>query len=168
MSESNYPYNYALRLLTGKDYSEKKLREKLKLKKFTPEEIKTVIDKLNEQGFIREEAYVEARTKAYMNRGYSKNFIKRKISGEVDSLNSDEIEEVFEENQVEEEDQIKKLIIKKMPKIKPKSFEERKKANDKVMRFLMSKGHSPSKAFQYIKKFMYDTQEDEQFSFDHE
>ena len=61
-------YNYAIKLLTGRDYSEVKLKEKLRLKNFDKIVVEKVIAEIKERGFLREESYLEARIKAFMHK----------------------------------------------------------------------------------------------------
>lgn len=144
-------YSYTVKLLTGRDYSEKKLREKLQLKKYPRNIIDEVLSEIKERGFLREESYVEARIKAFMNKGYSKRYILQKISQEAEQINQETITEIFNEYRTTEEDQVKRLIQKKIPKILPIDFEEKKKVFQKILRFVVSKGHNPSLAFKFIK-----------------
>ncbi len=144
-------YSYTVKLLTGRDYSEKKLREKLILKKYPKNVIEDVVGEIKERGFLREESYVEARIKAFMNKGYSKRYILQKISQEAEQINLESIDEIFLEYRMSEEDQVIRLIQKKIPTNLPSNFEEKKKVFQKILRFVVSKGHGPSIAFKYIK-----------------
>lgn len=144
-------YSYTVKLLTGRDYSEKKLREKLILKKYPRNVIDDVLGEIKERGFLREESYVEARIKAFMNKGYSKRYILQKISQEAEQIDPDTIDEIFLEYRTTEEDQIIRLVQKKIPKALPSEFEEKKKIFQKILRFVVSKGHNPSNAFKFIK-----------------
>lgn len=144
-------YSYTVKLLTGRDYSEKKLREKLILKKYPKNIIEEVLTEIKDRGFLREESYVEARIKAFMNKGYSKRYILQKISQEADEIGLEVIDEIFLEYRTTEEDQIIKLIQKKIPRTLPIEFEEKKKVFQKILRFVVSKGHNPGNAFKYIK-----------------
>ncbi len=147
---SQQAYNYLIRLLSGRDYSEHKLREKLKLKKYPANEIDAAINEVKTKGYLREEAYSEARIKAFMNKGYSVNFIKQKLSQEKVQVSNDQITEVFDEYQESELDQIKKLLAKKLKNIsqdKEEAFKEKQKA----ARFALSKGHNPGAVFKVLK-----------------
>ncbi|MCK6596131.1 MAG: RecX family transcriptional regulator, partial [Bacteriovoracaceae bacterium] len=77
-------YNYAVKLLTGRDYSEVKLKEKLRLKNFDKTVVEKVVAEIKERGFLREESYLEARIKAFMNKGYAKKYILQKLTRESD------------------------------------------------------------------------------------
>ena len=57
-------FNYALRLLSRRDYSVKELEQKLR-KKYNEEEIKNTIDKLTERELLNEKLYAERLIKKY-------------------------------------------------------------------------------------------------------
>lgn len=145
-------YNYAIKLLTGRDFSELKLKEKLKLKNFDKAIVEKVIAEIKERGFLREESYLEARIKAFMHKGYAKKYILQKLTSESDKIDMDQIDEVFLEYGIQENDQVLKLISKKQPQLIPTDFEEKKKTFQKILHFVVSKGHSPGLAFQMIKQ----------------
>lgn len=145
-------YNYAVKLLTGRDYSEVKLKEKLRLKNFDKTVVEKVVAEIKERGFLREESYLEARIKAFMNKGYAKKYILQKLTRESDQIEMDQIDEIFQEYQISEQDQVLKLISKKKPQKIPTEFEDKKKVFQKILRFVVSKGHPPSLAFQMIKQ----------------
>lgn len=145
-------YNYAIKLLTGRDYSEVKLKEKLRLKNFDKIVVEKVIAEIKERGFLREESYLEARIKAFMHKGYAKKYILQKLTSESDQIEMDQIDEIFLEYGIQESDQVIKLISKKQPQHIPTDFEEKKKIFQKILRFVVSKGHSPGLAFQMIKE----------------
>ncbi len=57
-------FNYALRLLSRRDYSVKELEQKLR-KKYSEEEIKNTIDKLTERELLNEKVYAERLIRKY-------------------------------------------------------------------------------------------------------
>jgi len=57
-------FNYALRLLSKRDYSVKELEQKLK-KKYSEEEIKNTINRLTERELLNERVYAERLIKKY-------------------------------------------------------------------------------------------------------
>lgn len=144
-------YTYTVKLLTGRDYSEKKLKEKLYQKKVAKDIIEKVLGEIKDKGFLREESYVEARIKAFMNKGYAKKYILQKISQEAQSIQLETVEEIFNEHRMTEEEQVQKLVYKKRPENLPSEFEDKRKLFQKILRFVVSKGHSPSIAFAQIK-----------------
>jgi regulatory protein len=144
-------YSYTVKLLTGRDFSEKKLKEKLFQKKVSKEICEKIIDEIKMKGFLREENYVEARIKAFMNKGYSKKYILQKISQEAQMIDIEFINNLFTEYRVTEEDQINKLIEKKMPNVIPSQFDDNRKLFQKIFRFIISKGHNSTLGFKLIK-----------------
>lgn len=57
-------FNYALRLLSRRDYSVKELEQKL-IKKYSEEEVKNTINKLTERELLNERLYAERLIKKY-------------------------------------------------------------------------------------------------------
>ena len=147
---SQQAYSYLVKLLSGRDYSEHKLREKLKFKKYPANEIDAAINEIKAKGYLREDAYSEARIKAFMNKGYSVNYIKQKLHQEKVQVSNDQITEVFDEYHESELDQIKKLLAKKL-KTLSSDKEEAYKEKQKAVRFALSKGHNPGAVFKVLK-----------------
>lgn len=149
MTESNKAYLTLIRLLSSRDYSEYKLREKLRDRKYTPEEIDTAINLVKEKNYLREEIYAEARAKAFMSKGYSQNFIKQKLGQEHVKVESEFISEIYEENRQTEDEQIEYLIQKKLRN----KFIEDYEQEVKIIRFVLSKGHNMGQVKNLIKKY---------------
>lgn len=137
---SQQAYNYLIKILSARDYSEYKLREKLKAKKFPANEIDTAIEKIKTNGYLQEKNYTEARIKAFMNKGYSVHYIRQKMAQEKLVVENDLIHDVFLEHKTDEAQQIERLARKKIStKESLTSLEEAK-----ILRFLISKGHAYS------------------------
>lgn len=147
---SKQAYSYLVKLLSSRDYSEHKLREKLRDKKFPANEIEGAINEIKERGYLREEAYSEARIKAFMNKGYSISYIRQKLSQEKLSVTEEFIQDIFDEHQLTEADQIVRLFKKKL-KIVSEDREEAQKERQKAIRYVFSKGHNPGLVFQLLK-----------------
>jgi regulatory protein len=143
-------YSYLVKLLSARDYSEHKLREKLKLKKFPANEIEDALNDIKARGYLREEIYTEARVKGFMNKSYSVNYIRQKMAQEHLTVSEESIQEIFDEHHVDEEDQIKKLLAKKLRSISDDK-EEAYKEKQKAARFALSKGHNPGLVFKILK-----------------
>ena len=75
-------YNYLIRLLSARDYSEYKLREKCRQKEFPPEDIDEAIQRVKDQNYLREDQYIEARIKGFMSKNCSPHYIQRKLKEE--------------------------------------------------------------------------------------
>ena len=74
--------DYAIRILSIKDYSIYKMKMKLKERKFSPEEIDVTINKLLEYNYLREEEYARMRIKQLLVKGFSNSYILQKLSQE--------------------------------------------------------------------------------------
>lgn len=147
---SKQAYSYLVKLLSARDYSEHKLREKLREKKYPASEIDDAINEIKARGYLREDAYAEARIKAFMSKGYSVNYIKQKLQVEKLDVSYEVIQDVFDEHGESEIDQIKRLLSKKLRNV-PKDKEEAFKEEQKAVRFALSKGHSPGNIFKTLK-----------------
>lgn len=146
----NKAYLYVIKLLSARDYSEHKLREKMREKKFPADEIENVINEIKAKGHLKEELYAEARIKAFMNKGYSADFIRQKLAQEKVTVTEIEIYDIFDEYHLTENDQIERLLKKKLKTIskdKEKAYNDRQKA----IRFAISKGHRPGAVFKVLK-----------------
>jgi SOS response regulatory protein OraA/RecX len=137
-------YNYCIHLLARQDYSEFKLKQKLKSKKDNlSHEIDEVISKLVDQGLLREENYKRLFIRKWMHKGESEQKIRRRGSQEKLEFTIEEFELVRKELFFDDNDSIEKLIAKKLrSKTIPQDRLEKFKLRDKVLRYLISKGHS--------------------------
>ncbi len=135
-------YQYSLYLLSGQDYSEFKLRQKLRLKQFEQNEIEETIKKLIDKNYLREEEYKRLLAKRWMSKGYSDQMIKRRGQQEDLEFSSEELRDWRDESGRSSDDVITALVSKKLRgKAIPSDREERQKLRDKVSRFLLSKGY---------------------------
>lgn len=143
-------YNYSIHLLARQDYSEFKLRQKLRSKKDNlPHEVDEVLLKLKEKGLLREESYRRLFIRKWMQKGESEHKIRQRGSMEKLTFEDEEFENVSVELGLTDEDSLEKLVTKKLrSKDIPTDFKEKSKLRDKVLRFLISKGH----AFEEAKK----------------
>ncbi len=154
--ESKKAYNYLIRLLTRRDYSRYKLEQKLRERKFSNTAIQESIEEIIRLNYLREDNYIEARIKGFMHKNCSKSFIQSKLAEEFLNVELEKIEAVFNEYEITEEDQIERLIQKKLPHQTPKSlsFEERMKIENKIMRYILSKGHQLGLSRSILKTFL--------------
>lgn len=138
-------YTYSIRLLSQRDYSVYKMKQKLKERQFEMEEIEIVIDKLIEQNYLREEEYKRMRIKQLVVKGFANQYILKKLEQEHLSGTNEEIESLRAEQDLSSSDQIIRLIEKKLRyKEIPTEFQAKMKLKNKVLHFLVSKGHSLS------------------------
>ena len=134
---SNKAYLYLVRILSGRDYSEHRLREKLAEKQYSTNEIESAITDIKARGFLRADAYAETRIKGFMHRGYSSDYIRQKLAEEHLSITDETIESVFKEYGFTSNDQIDRLIRKKIQRKAELDYD----GESKILRYLLSKGH---------------------------
>lgn len=146
---SNKAYLKIIQLLSARDYSEHKLRQKLIASDFPANEIDEAIKLAKEKKYLREEIYAESRAKTFINKGYSQSYINQKLNTENINVNEEFIGEIFEDQATTKEDQIQYLINKKLRGKKIDSYEDQVK----IIRFALSKGHSLSDIKQVLKSY---------------
>lgn len=148
-------YNYCVHLIARQDYSEYKLRQKLRSKpQNLPHMIEEAIQKIKAKGLLREESYRRLFIRKWMMKGESEDKIRKRGSMEKLAFEDHEFEQVSQELGFSDEDSLEKLINKKLRlKTIPTDAKERFKLRDKVMRFLISKGHDFAEAKEAINKY---------------
>jgi regulatory protein len=146
-------YSYSIFLLSRQDYSEFKIRQKLKQKQFLPHEIEETIHKLKNSGYLKEENYRRLFIRKWMLKGESVEKIRNRGAQEKLTFAVEEFGMVENELGISCDDNIEKLIEKKLrSKILPDSFEEKSKLRNKILRYLISKGHSYDAAAKALKR----------------
>jgi len=135
-------YQYALYLLSAQDYSEFKLRQKLRLKQFEQTEIDETLTKLIEKNYLREEEYKRLLARRWIAKGYSDSMIKRRGEQEKLIFAAEELLSWRQDMDRSSEDTISLLVQKKMRgRDLPVDREGKQKLREKVSRFLLSKGY---------------------------
>lgn len=149
-------YNYSIHLLARQDYSEFKLRRKLRSKKDNlPHEVDEVLAALKEKGLLREENYRRLFIRKWMMKGEAEDKIKKRGAMEKLEFDSSEFRQVEIELGFSDEESIEKLISKKLrAKEIPTDKEAKYKLRDKTLRFLISKGHGFQDAKRALEKYM--------------
>jgi regulatory protein len=149
-------YNYSIHLLARRDYSEFKLKTKLRSKKDNlPHEIDEVIVKLKENGLLREENYRRLFIRKWMLKGESEEKIRRRGSLEKLEFYVEEFKLIEKELGFDDSDSIEKLIEKKIRfKEIPKDPIEKFKLRDKILRYLISKGHCYEDSKKVLDRFL--------------
>jgi regulatory protein len=149
-------YNYSIHLLARRDYSEFKLKNKLRSKKDNlPHEIDEVIVKLKENGLLREENYRRLFIRKWMLKGESEEKIRRRGYLEKLDFNVEEFRHIEKELGFDDSDSIEKLIEKKIrSKEIPKDPLEKFKLRDKILRYLISKGHRYEDSKKILGRFL--------------
>lgn len=153
--DSRRIYNYCIHLLARQDYSEFKLRQKLRSKpQNLPHMIDEAIEKLKTRGLLREEAYRRLFIRKWMQKGESAQKIRQRGAMEKLEFDSEEFKAVELELGIGEQDSLEKLINKKLrSKEIPSDYESKSKLRDKVLRFLISKGHSFEESKRALKNY---------------
>jgi regulatory protein len=134
---SQQAFHYLVKILSTRDYSEHKLREKLIEKKYSASEIDSAINEIQIRGYLREDAYTKGRIQGFINKGLSINHIRQKLNQEHLEASDDKIQEMFNENQTSEDQQIERLARKKIGSKTDLKYEDQVK----ILRYLISKGH---------------------------
>jgi SOS response regulatory protein OraA/RecX len=147
-------YNYCIHLLARQDYSEFKLRQKLRSKpQNLPHEIEEALVKLKANGLLREENYRRLFIRKWMMKGESEQKIRQRGAQEKIEFSSEEFRAIEIELGFTDEDSLEKLVEKKLRfKDIPSDPKEKFKLRDKVLRYLISKGHSYEEAKRSIDK----------------
>jgi regulatory protein len=140
-------YSYLVKILSSRDFSEYKLRKKLQERNYPASEIDEAINEIKARNFLREDSYIEARIKAFMNKGYSPSYIEQKLSEEHLKVTQDLIHSIFVEYNLTPEMQIQRLASKKMKNCENIAYEEQ----NKILRYLLSKGHDLTLARKILK-----------------
>lgn len=153
-AKSPKAYTYLVKILSVRDYSEHKLREKLKERKYPADEIEDAISEMKSKGYLREEVYAAARIKALMQKGYSPDYIRQKLDQEHLSASEEEIAVVFTEYRTSPEEQIDRLVRKKMQGKTDFDYTE----ESKILRYLLSKGHDFGDAKKIMKNIITEVQ----------
>jgi regulatory protein len=136
-------YDYCIYLLARQDYSEFKLRQKLRQKLFASPEIDETLLRLKTLGYLKEASYRRLFIRKWMMKGESEDKIRQRGAMEKLEFASEEFELVRKELGSSELDSIEKLVTKKLRnKAIPQDFVEQRKLRDKTLRFLISKGHA--------------------------
>ena len=149
-------YNYSIHLLARQDYSEFKLRRKLRSKKDNlPHEIEEVLSILKTKGLLREENYRRLFIRKWMMKGESEDKIRKRGSMEKLEFETADFTQAETEVGFTDQDSITNLITKKMRgKVIPVEKDLKYKMRDKTLRFLISKGHDFQKARRALEEYM--------------
>jgi SOS response regulatory protein OraA/RecX len=148
---SQTAFQYSIRLLSVRDYSEYKLSSKLKDRGYTQDDIQDTVQRLKELNYLREEEYLKIRVKQLMVKGHSNHFIIHKCQEEQLTPSNELIDAIRNEQGFDNITVINKLVEKKLRnKCIPNDFNEKQKLKAKVCNFLRSKGHDLSECLPII------------------
>lgn len=144
-------YQYAIKLLTLRDYSRFKLANKLTSKGYSDLEVNEVINQLLSLNYLREDNYIRAKVKQLLLKGYSNNYIKRACDQEQLNISEEDIDNLRSEFHLSSDEIIIELINKKLRNKKiPQTYIEKQKLKSKLFFFLQSKGHESQLALKLI------------------
>lgn len=135
--------NYCYALLARREYSKKKITEKLrgKFPEASLEEINEVVLDLEQKNIISDQRFAEVFVRSKINSGWGKNKIKFNLvqKGIPKELIEAEMAKVVPDSEI-----ILELVNRKFKKIlesKPESYDEKMKNKQKIYRFLSSRGY---------------------------
>jgi SOS response regulatory protein OraA/RecX len=135
-------YLYAIRLLAKRDYSGPKMLKKLRDKGFDEEQCQYALNEIIAKNYLREDEYIRQKTKGWMYKGYSPGTIAMRFTQEDLKVEPETINLIFEENAVTPLDQIQWLTRKKNATSEIfESGEENYKKRQKVLAYIVGKGH---------------------------
>ena len=154
-------YSRALKFLEYKNYSRKNLSKKLKEKGFDSEVIEQSIDKMVEKKILREDYYIESRVITLMRKGYHPIAISLRLSEEGYQIELETIGHIFDEYQIDTNQEALKLVRKKslILNLTPFKLEDQDKylkIEAKMIRYLLGKGYPMEEARDTFNQFVND------------
>jgi regulatory protein len=148
--------SYAFYLLARQDYSEFKLRQKLKLKSDDLDLIQSTIETIKSKGYLQEDRYRISKIKMRLKQGKGKRIIKDELSHELLQVEESHMQEALVELGVNQDDLLKGLIEKKLRRVNKEelSSEEKYKLKNKILSFLARNGHSFEDSLRLLKNYL--------------
>ncbi len=136
-------YNYAIRILSKKDYSVHKMKQKFRERGYSSDISKEVIAELLEKNYLREELYIEARIKGFIRKGYAPNVILYRLSQEQCHTTQEEIDLIMKDLGLNTYGLLYETIEKKL-RLDGDFIKDKEKLRQKVLRYCITRGHSIS------------------------
>ena len=127
-----------MRFLAARDYCVSGLAMKLQTKGYDPREVEQVLEELRQKGYIDQERYRNSTIRRLLKKHYSNWSIQKQLEQEGVSASSEQIDEMRNEIHLNTEEQIRQLIRKKTALVSL----EKPKSEEKILRYLISRGHS--------------------------
>lgn len=145
-------YNYALRLLARKDYSEKELRLKLN-KKFSlgPHEMEDLLSRFKDFGYVDDSKVSKNYISYKLLSGYGKKRIKHELHLKGLSDYEYKVDDYFEDNSEEIKNNLLAKIIKKYNLLVLKNDA---RIREKLLRYLTGRGYSFDESAEILKEVM--------------
>lgn len=146
-------YNYCLTLLSKRDYSEKKIIEKILSKGLNQAESERIIKKLKDENFLNPKRYLSDKVETLAKKGFSLQYIQQKLYQENIELSTEEIQNITTKDNIDIIETIKYLLDKKLSDyINRKSNRSEQQLISKAMMFLSSKGYDYYQAVDLLPK----------------
>ncbi len=157
--QDNYKkaFNHAIRLLARKDYSCHKMKTKLNEKGFDRSMAQEVVDELVEKRYLREELYIESRVKGLIRKGWSYEKVIHHLEQEKCTVTTAEIDEILGDSGIDSDEILLQQVQKKWgsnPFQGELTWEQKQKKKEKVLRYLVSKGHQFSDSKAALERFL--------------
>jgi regulatory protein len=154
--QSKQLLSYAYYLLARQDYSEFKLKQKLKLKTDDHSLIDITIETIKSKGYLKEDYYRQSKIKMRLKQGKGKRLIKDELSHEMLTVDESHLNEAFLDLGVTQEEILTGMIEKKLRKVNKEelSFEEKYKLKNKILAYLARNGHSFEESNRLLKKYL--------------
>jgi SOS response regulatory protein OraA/RecX len=109
--------SYVLWLLARRDYSRKKLEQKLRDRGNTPEQIAELLDRLIEAQIFQPKAFLRTRTRSLARKGYSPSAISWKLREDGVKESPAQVGELLEDQGVAADEGLKALVAKARRKL---------------------------------------------------
>ena len=147
MMRKKTAYNKALDLLAIQDYSKDKLTKKLLKNGYELHEVNHVMETLEKNSLLNERRMSECKIKSLIQKGYGPEFIRQSLDNNHLQYDECQIEEAYETVGINADQQIAQLLEKKFKHAKDWDLTDDSgyKTKQKILRFLLSKGHDPEK-----------------------
>lgn len=145
-------YNYALRLLARKDYSEKELKLKLN-KKFSlsPHEMEDLLSRFKDFGYVNDSKVSKNYISYKLLTGYGKRRIKHELSLKGLSDYEYKVDDYFENNSEEIKNNLLAKVVKKYNLLATKNDA---RIREKLLRYLIGRGYAFDESEEILKEVM--------------
>ncbi len=155
-------WDRALLLQGSRDHSQFELSQKLKKAKYPEDEISEALKRLIDRKFQSDDKFFDSRLRQLLNRRWGPQKIKNSMRQARVKWNEIRYQEILQELGLGEtlRNPIDELIEKKISSAQIQRlvgeldlgrFEDRKKIEEKLVRFLLSKGYTPSQSFAAVR-----------------
>jgi regulatory protein len=133
-------YLRAIKLLSMREYSEKKLRTKLEHLEYQKEIIDLAVDELKAKNYLQDERFKEMKCRSLLRTGLGAEQIIPRLKEEGIVISRNEIDSMREDLGINVDDQVAQLIEQKLAKSTFKKVKEEYKLVSKLYQHLISKG----------------------------